>query len=106
MIGFPRGAGALYLPYAEQSGMDGVGLDTQVPLDWAAKALPKNICLQGNLDPVLLLTGGEALKENTEYILRAMRGRPFIFNLGHGVIKETPPEHVAQLSSIIKGFQN
>ncbi len=105
VIGFPRGAGALYKFYAEQTGMNAVGLDTQVPLDWAVQTLPKNICLQGNLDPVLLLTGGDALKENTESILRTMRGRPFIFNLGHGVIKETPPEHVAQLSAIIKGFQ-
>ncbi|HYD19470.1 MAG TPA: uroporphyrinogen decarboxylase [Patescibacteria group bacterium] len=101
MIGFPRGAGALYPRYAAQTGVDGLGLDTQVPLDWARKELG-SACLQGNLDPVALLTGGKALETAARNILEAMKGQAFIFNLGHGVIKETPPDHVAQLAQIIR----
>ncbi len=102
MIGFPRGAGGLCQRYAEQTGFDGIGLDTQVPLDWAITTFGKGRCLQGNLDPVLLLTGGTALEQGVRNILDATRGQPFIFNLGHGVIKETPPEHVALLAKTIR----
>jgi len=105
LIGFPRGAGSLYEAYAAHAGVDCVGFDTQVDMTWAAKIIPPNICLQGNLDPVLLLTGGAAMKDGAHRILDAMKGRRFIFNLGHGVIKETPPEHVAQLSQIIKDYR-
>ncbi|MDE1151469.1 MAG: uroporphyrinogen decarboxylase [Micavibrio sp.] len=105
LIGFPRGAGSLYEAYAAHAGVNCIGLDTQVDMQWAAKALPHDVCLQGNLDPVLLLTGGKAMRDGAERIMTAMQGRPFIFNLGHGVIKETPPEHVAELSSIIREFR-
>ncbi len=104
MIGFPRGAGGLCQRYAEQTGFDGIGLDTQVPLDWAVSNFGKGRCLQGNLDPVLLLTGGAALEQGVRNILDAVRGQPFIFNLGHGVIKETPPEHVALLAKTIRSY--
>ncbi len=102
VIGFPRGAGALYEAYAEQSGVSALGLDTQVPLGFAQK-LQKILPVQGNLDPVCLLAGGDALKIEAEKILSSLGGKPFIFNLGHGVIKETPPEHVAQLAALIRG---
>ena len=104
MIGFPRGAGGLCQRYAEHTGFDGIGLDTQVPLDWAVENFGKGRCLQGNLDPVLLLTGGAALEQGVRNILDAVRGQPFIFNLGHGVIKETPPEHVALLAKTIRSY--
>lgn len=104
LIGFPRGAGALCRDYAAGTGIAAISLDTQVPLPWAREAFGRHVCIQGNLDPVLLLTGGRALEEAALGILRQMQGRPFIFNLGHGVIKETPPEHVLQLKNVIRGF--
>lgn len=101
VIGFPRGAGALYREYAAALDIDGLGLDTQVPLDWAFSET-RGKCLQGNLDPLLLLAGGNAMEKAAREILDTARGHSFIFNLGHGVIKETPPEHVAQLARIIR----
>lgn len=102
VIGFPRAAGHLYQDYVEQTGVDAVSLDPQVPLDRAAKTLQKKVAVQGNLDPVLLLTGGDAMKRETERIIEALSNGPFVFNLGHGIIKETSPEHVAQLINIIR----
>jgi uroporphyrinogen decarboxylase len=96
VIGFPRQAGALYPRYADATGVDCVSLDTGVPLDWAVGAI-KNVALQGNLDPLRLLTGGKSLDDAIDAIRRATRGRNFIFNLGHGVLPPTPPAHVAQL---------
>jgi len=101
IIGFPRGSGALYQLYAAKTGVSALGLDQQVPLSFA-KTLQEKLPVQGNLDPVCLLAGGAALKEAAEKILGALAGGRFIFNLGHGVIKETPPEHVAQLAAIIR----
>ncbi len=104
VIGFPRGAGNNYVSYARISGANAIGIDQSTTMDWAAQHLPDNICLQGNLDPEALLEGGKRLEKETIAILQAMEGRPFVFNLGHGVIKETPPEHVAQLRNIIRTF--
>jgi uroporphyrinogen decarboxylase len=98
IIGFPRAASLYgYQRYAEETGVDAVSLDTGVPLSWAVENLPNSVALQGNLDPMALIAGGGALARSLENILRAVRGRPFIFNLGHGVLPETPPEHVAAL---------
>jgi uroporphyrinogen decarboxylase len=97
VIGFPRQAGALYPRYADATGIDGLSLDSAVPLDWAVGAIDRRVALQGNLDPLRLLAGGASLDSSIDAIRRAMRGRPFIFNLGHGVLPPTPPEHVAQL---------
>lgn len=105
MIGFPRGAGKLYPLYAEGSGMQAVGIDQTTTMEWAAAHIADKICLQGNLDPEALLEGGHRLKKEATAILKAMRGRPFVFNLGHGVIKETPPDHVATLADIIRNFR-
>jgi len=102
IIGFPRGAGAMIAPYVEQTGVDAVSLDTSMPLSWAAKALPEKIALQGNLDPVLLLVGGAPLDAAIDRIRRAMKGRRFIFNLGHGVLPATPPEHVERLVARVR----
>lgn len=103
VIGFPRGAGALYFDYTLQTGVQAVSLDSGVPLGWAADVLQKNAAIQGNLDPVCLLAGGKALEEATENIMEHLSGGPFIFNLGHGVIKETPPGHIEKLIEIIRG---
>lgn len=103
IIGFPRLAGQdLLLRYAEIEGLNGLGLDTEVDMVWAAQHIKPSLTLQGNLDPEILLAGGDRLKQQAFAIRDAVRDRPFIFNLGHGIIKETPPAHVAQLLTYIK----
>ena len=103
VIGFPKGAGILYESYAQNTGVDAIGLDTQVPTKWAAEVLQPELPVQGNLDPVALLVGGDALEKEARRILEDLSEGPYVFNLGHGVIKETPPEHVGQLAKIIRG---
>ena len=103
VIGFPRGAGSHLRAFAEQTGVDAVGIDQMTSLMDAATALPGRVALQGNLDPVLLRDGGPAMAAETRSILAAMRGRPFVFNLGHGVLPSTPPERVAELVSFLRG---
>lgn len=102
IIGFPRAAGANLGRYAAATGVDGIGIDHMTDLGWAARMAP-DAALQGNLDPVLLLAGGKKMQCEAERIVRTMKGRPFIFNLGHGVMRQTPPEHVAQLVALVKG---
>jgi uroporphyrinogen decarboxylase len=102
IIGFPRQAGVLYPRYAAATGVDAVSLDTSVPLDWATAAIPAETALQGNLDPLRLLAGGASLDTAIDVIRRAVRSRRFIFNLGHGVLPPTPPEHVAQLVARVR----
>ena len=105
IIGFPRRAGYLYPQYAERSGVRCVGLDQYLSLGQAIRTFGNKVILQGNLDPVLLLAGGKALETETRRILETAGSARFIFNLGHGVIKETPPEHVSQLANILKEYQ-
>ena len=101
IIGFPRATTlAGYELYARETGVSAVSVDTAVPMGWAAKNL--GIVVQGNLDPLALVAGGNALAEGTDAILDAMRGKPFVFNLGHGVVPETPPEHVAELVARVR----
>ena len=104
VIGFPRGAGRRALAYAEETGVDGVSLDHTQPLDWIADTLQPKCTVQGNLDNQALLAGGAILERQTLKILAALAGGPFIFNLGHGVLPETPPEHVARLVEIVHGW--
>jgi len=101
IIGFPRGAGAWLSAYA-QTGVDGIGIDQMSDLAAAARLVPAKVALQGNLDPVLLLQGGDAMRQEARRLVEAMKGRPFIFNLGHGVMQPTPPEHVADLIAAIR----
>jgi len=103
VIGFPRGAGALLLPFVEQTGVDAVSLDTSVPLEWAAKHIQPKVTVQGNLDPVMLIAGGEAMDHAIDHILKTLGKGPFIFNLGHGILPSTPPENVARLADRVKG---
>ncbi|MBI1210288.1 MAG: uroporphyrinogen decarboxylase [Alphaproteobacteria bacterium] len=100
IIVFPRGAGSNYLRY-DAIGADALSLDTHVLLDSVVGAL-KTTCLQGNLDPFRLIAGGKALEDSVRHIRRAMSGRPFIFNLGHGIRQETPVEHVQQLVRLVR----
>lgn len=101
VIGFPRQAGRHYADYAAKTGISALGLDPQADIS----TLPRDICLQGNLDPALLLAGGDAMRSATLRIMDAAAGRPFVFNLGHGVIKETPPEHVEELITLVRTYQ-
>jgi len=80
-----------------------VSLDSTVPLDWAARRLQDKVALQGNLDPLLLLGGGEVMEREIHRILKSLGSGPFIFNLGHGIIKETSPDNVARLVEVVRG---
>jgi uroporphyrinogen decarboxylase len=104
IIGFPRGAGRLFQEYAQATGVSALSLDPQTPLKWAA-TLQQSIPIQGNLDPVCLLAGGEALDLALDNILMSLTEGPFIFNLGHGIHKDTPPAHVDRLSRKIRDWQ-
>jgi uroporphyrinogen decarboxylase len=104
VILFPRGAGVSYIEYAKQSGCDALGLDQAMPLTWARETLQPHKVVQGNLDPLLLVQGGSAMREAAERILAAFgRGR-FVFNLGHGILPSTPPEHVTELCEIVHSW--
>lgn len=102
VIGFPKGVGGKLPAYARETGIDAVGLDETVDLRWAARELPEHLPVQGNLDPLALLAGGEALESAVAHILSAFAGRPHIFNLGHGIIKETPIAHVERLVALVR----
>jgi uroporphyrinogen decarboxylase len=104
IIGFPRAATLRgYELYARETGVDAVSLDTAAPMGWAAETLGPHVVLQGNLDPMALVAGGRALVEAVDHILRATRETPFIFNLGHGILPETPVEHVEELVRLVRG---
>jgi uroporphyrinogen decarboxylase len=100
IIGFPR-ASTLdgYELFAGATDVDGMSVDTAAPVSWMAEQL---CAIQGNLDPIALINGGAALDESVDNILGAMRGRPFIFNLGHGILQETPIAHVEQLIARVR----
>jgi uroporphyrinogen decarboxylase len=103
VIGFPRGSGARYEAFVTATGVDAVSIDGAVPVSWAAQALQPHAVVQGNLDPVYLLAGGAPMRNAARSIMEQLGRRPMIFNLGHGVIKETPPEHVAELVAYVRG---
>jgi uroporphyrinogen decarboxylase len=102
MIGFPRLAGVMTRDYAA-TGVDAVGVDTGSDIGAVAAMLPAHLAVQGNLDPLALVAGGAAMATETTAILDAMRGRPFIFNLGHGIVPQTSPEHVTALLELVRG---
>ena len=111
VIGFPRGAGAMYPGFAEATEVAAIALDSAVPLGWARGAMsPESaaprwpgVALQGNLDPMLMVTGGAALTETAKRMVAAMQGVPYIFNLGHGITPDADPAHVEQLLRAIRG---
>lgn len=105
VIGFPKGAGGKLAAYARETGVDAVGLDETVDPAWAARELPDGLPVQGNLDPLALLAGGEALRSAVGSILDLLAERPHIFNLGHGILQETPIAHVEQLIAAVKGVR-
>jgi uroporphyrinogen decarboxylase len=101
IIGFPRGAGFLYERYIAETGVDGIGLDPMVPAGYARERLQPLATVQGNLDPILLITGASSLETGVKELCRSLGGGPFVFNLGHGVLPETPPENVAALARLL-----
>jgi uroporphyrinogen decarboxylase len=103
IIGFPRGATlAGYDLYALETGVDAVSVDTAVPMGWAVQNLGGRVVLQGNLDPVLLVAGGSAMREAIDRLVASLECMPFIANLGHGVLPETPVEHVAEFVARVR----
>jgi uroporphyrinogen decarboxylase len=102
IIGFPKGAGGKLSAYARETGVDALGLDETVDPDWAHKELPAGLPVQGNLDPLALIAGGDVLEDAVSRILRAFADRPHIFNLGHGILPDTPIEHVEKLLTLVR----
>ena len=102
VIGFPKGAGGKLGAYARETGVDAIGLDETVDPSWAARELPEDLPVQGNLDPLALIAGGEALETAVRNILSSLQGRPHIFNLGHGILPDTPIAHVEQLLDLVR----
>lgn len=102
VIGFPRLAGVMAAEYARDTGVKTMALDTGTDMAAMAGQVPPDLTLQGNLDPLLLLAGGDAMAAEARSIRDAMKGRPHVFNLGHGVVPPTPPEHVGELVRIVR----
>ncbi|OUS16863.1 uroporphyrinogen decarboxylase [Rhodospirillales bacterium 47_12_T64] len=103
VILFPRGVGDSYQFFARESGADALGLDTTLSTAWARDHLQPHVTVQGNLDPLLLVAGGELLDQSIEKILSDLGDGPFIFNLGHGIVPQTPIEHVEHMLKLVRG---
>ena len=101
MIGFPRGSSFFYESYVSETGVDAIGLDTTVPLAFARERLQPLLPVQGNLDPAALLAGGAALETAVRELRESLGAGAFVFNLGHGVLPQTPPENVAELGRLL-----
>lgn len=102
IIGFPRGLGAHLAAYGAGTGVECVGIDTATSLRAADQALPPGTAMQGNLDPTKLVAGGEVMSEAVCKVLRESGSRPLVFNLGHGITPDTPPDHVAALVAAVR----
>lgn len=105
VIGFPKGSGEKLPAYARETGVDAVGIDETIDPIWAARELPQGMPVQGNLDPLLLLSGGDELDEQARRVLDAFADRPHVFNLGHGIGQHTPIAHVERLLETVRGWQ-
>ena len=103
VIAFPREAGEKYVGFAKAVGADCLAIDTSVDAEWAARHLQPDSCVQGNLDPRLMVTGGEALVSETKRIVAALSGGPHIFNLGHGITPDADPDNVHRMLEAIRG---
>ena len=103
VIGFPKGAGGKLAAYARETAVSALGLDETVDPLWATKELPADLPVQGNLDPLALIAGGDELRTAVRRVLDAFAGRPHIFNLGHGILQDTPIAHVQDMLRQVKG---
>lgn len=102
VIGFPKGAGGKLPAYARETGVDALGLDETVDPVWAHANLPEGMPVQGNLDPLALIAGGVELDRAVDEILAALADRPHVFNLGHGILPDTPVAHVERLIARVR----
>ena len=105
IIGFPKGAGEKLAAYARETGVDAVGIDETIDPLWAARELPAGMPVQGNLDPLLLLAGGDEMSARATGVLEAFSDRPHVFNLGHGIGQTTPIAHVEALLKIVRDWR-
>ena len=103
VIGFPKGAGGKLAAYARETGIDALGLDETVDPAWADSSLPPGLPVQGNLDPLALIAGGDAMKSAVDRILASFANRPHIFNLGHGILPDTPIRNVEAVLQRVRG---
>ncbi len=103
VIGFPRGAGALLARYVEEIPLDAVGLDWSVDRGFVRDRVQSRVAVQGNLDPLVLVAGGAALDRAVDAVMEAFAGQPFIFNLGHGIVPQTPIAHVERMLARVRG---
>ena len=103
VIAFPREAGGRYVGFARATGADCVALDNSVGAEWAAAHVQPDGCVQGNMDPRHMVTGGPALVAEAQHITRALRGGPHIFNLGHGITPDADPDNVAAMIEAVRG---
>jgi uroporphyrinogen decarboxylase len=104
IIGFPRNAGVLTETFVRETSLDGISLDQNFSVDWIAKTLQPLTTVQGNLDNQMLITGGVELDLKVTKILKNLSNGPFIFNLGHGILPQTPPENVGRVAELILGW--
>ena len=105
IIGFPKGSGEKLIAYARETGVDALGLDETIDPIWAARNLPQDMPVQGNLDPLLLLAGGAELDHQVIAILDIFADRPHVFNLGHGIGQTTPLAHVERVLELVRGWR-
>ncbi len=103
IIGFPRGAGSGLERYVTELPIDAVGLDWMIDKTFARERIQSRKPVQGNLDPVALIAGGEALDRSVDAVMRAFSDGPFIFNLGHGITPQTPIAHVERMLKRVRG---
>ncbi|MEC9432871.1 MAG: uroporphyrinogen decarboxylase [Pseudomonadota bacterium] len=103
VIAFPRGAGGAYERFVAEAGADCVALDQHVPADWARERLQPHVCVQGNLDPMLMVEGGDRLDRAARDLCETLGGGPFVFNLGHGITPDADPANVERLIRAIRG---
>jgi uroporphyrinogen decarboxylase len=106
VMGFPRGAGLLYTDFVEKTGVDGVSLDNSVPVKWAATEIQPKCTVQGNLDNTVMIAGGDMMEKEIYNILEGFSGGSHVFNLGHGILPQTPPENVSKLVKIVCDWKN
>lgn len=103
VIGFPRGAGIGYVNFAEKTGIDALAVDTMTSLSGLRRLVGDSLPLQGNLDPMTLINGGKGMQDAIRLRMAEMSGTPYVFNLGHGITPDVPPDHVGLLVDTIRG---
>ena len=105
IIAFPRAVGPAALMYRRPDCFAALSIDTGIGAHWAARELQPQICLQGNLDPIMVVAGGSVMEREATRILDKLGHGSFVFNLGHGVVPQTPPDHVARLVDLVRAWK-